>query len=177
MFKKNNTQLSNQDLNDKVQGLKKENNIQKIIIVILLLLLAIIFLFGRTYISKMVNKGKTQTAIITTSEKEVEEVAPGDVRVVLNPNVIIEKETMQNLCFNNLNEDRLLKIKIMDSSEKECFYESDYIETGKELKADVIDTSKLNEGINDAIGQVYSYDNEKNMISQTNVEMELNVIK
>ena len=98
-------------------------------------------------------------------------MSSGQLRIRINSAVQIYEETMQDLAFANLNKDRQLecKIKVGDT----YIYDSGFIQTGDIVQADVIDTSVLQQGKNTATAEIYSYDMDKELVSQTNTIIDL----
>lgn len=114
----------------------------------------------------------TPTAVLTDTNESLQDAdKTNQLAVKMNPSIIVEEGTMQNINFYNLNKNRLLKLIIAVDGEK--IYESDFIEPGKIMKADVIDENKLEKEETEAVAEIYSYSLEKEHIGQTNVEITL----
>lgn len=153
----------------------KENNMKehkikervKSVLIIVLILIIIILLCKGCF-------GKSDNAPVISENEEVvlNDTSDGNIRVKLNPSVDVKEGFMQNLNFSNYNEDRLLKIKI--KVDDEYIYESDYIKPREVLEGDIIKDNNLDLDGKEAIGEVYSYTTDKELVGQTNVVIKLN---
>ena len=145
---------------------KAKERIKTLVIIILLIVIVILLLKG------CVGERKN-SAIITKDENvELNDTSSGQIRVKMNSSIDVENDILKNLDFGNYNENRLLKIKI--KVDDEYIYESDFIQPGEVLEGDLLKKVKLKEGVSSAIGEVYSYTIDKELIGQTNVVLQLN---
>lgn len=146
--------------------LKVKENIKIIVIIILIMVMAIFFFHN-------CNGNEIETAV-TTENKEVllNDNSNENIKVKLNPSIDIKEGVLQNLNFSNFNEDRLLKIKIKVNNE--YIYESDFIKPKEVLKSDLIKENNLKLDGKEAIGEIYSYTTDKELVGQTNVVINLN---
>lgn len=166
----------NKEPNVSAETETKEEKKKKPVLIIVLILIIIALVGAVIFFLTQDNK----TAVIVETDAQLQDVdADGKIRVKMNPYVYVKEGTMQNLEFYNLNEGRLLKLKINVGTDEDpvYVYESPFLEEGQIIKADVIDTSKLSEGDNDARAEIYSYKSEDEFISQTNVLFTLNCDK
>lgn len=112
------------------------------------------------------------TAVIEENPaEELNDSASGSIRIKLSPTVTVKNGVMQDLNFCNYNEGRLMSCKIMVGGQ--CAYESGFLEEGKILTGDFIDTELLQTGEQEALAEIYSFDLEKKPIGQTNVKIKL----
>ena len=113
----------------------------------------------------------SRTAVIVQTDEELNDMSSGQVRVRINSAVQIYEETMQDLAFANLNQDRQLqcKIKVGDT----YVYNSGLVKSGDIVQADVVDISALKQGKNQATAEIYSYNMDKELIGQTNTIIDL----
>lgn len=142
----------------------------RIIILVLLFLLAAV-LAGSAFF--YLNQEPVKTAVVEKTTEKVHDVSDGQIRIKIASNIRISSHTMQNLGFSNLNSDRLMRccIRKEKSKEGDYIYESQYLDEGETITADVIDDSGLKTGSNKAMAEIYSYDKDKNQMGQTNVEI------
>ena len=143
---------------------------QKWIIIILLITVAIMGA-GLFYVLSGNDLRTSKTAVIVQTDEELNDMSSGQIRVRINSAVQIYEETMQDLAFANLNQDRQLqcKIKVGDT----YVYNSGLIQSGDIIQADVVDISALKQGKNQATAEIYSYDMDKELIGQTNTIIDL----
>lgn len=143
---------------------------QKWIIIILLITVALMGA-GLFYVLSGNDLRTSRTAVIVQTDEELNDMSSGQVRVRINSAVQIYEETMQDLAFANLNQDRQLqcKIKVGDT----YVYNSGLIQSGDIIQADVVDISALKQGKNQATAEIYSYDMDKELIGQTNTIIDL----
>ena len=143
----------------------EKNKKQKILIIILLIAVAFMGA-GLFYVLNSNRLETSKTAVIVHTDEKLSDTSGGQVRIRINSAVQIYEDTMQDLAFANLNEDRQLqcKIKVGDT----YVYNSGLIKSGDIVQADVIDTSALQQGKNTATAEIYSYDMGKDLIGQTN---------
>ncbi len=137
-----------------------------ILIVIILILLAILLPALHSA------DGITTAYIEKALAEEITDNSDGMIRIKLNPTVTIKNGVMQDLYFANYNENRLLECKIVCNNK--VVYDSGFVQTGDVIVGDFISTEKLSKGANEALCEIYSYDYDEHLISQTNVEMTLN---
>lgn len=140
-------------------------------IILALILLLIIAIAASVYF--YVSSQNQPTAVITTTDNELNNVDENNkLRVIMNPAIEVTEGTMQNINFENVNKNRLLKCVI--SVDGEDIYESDYVKEGEVMKADLIDADKLENGNTPALAQIYSYNAETGeRIGQVNVQINL----
>ncbi len=143
---------------------------QKWIIIILLITVALMGA-GLFYVLSGNDLRTSKTAVIVQTDEELNDMSSGQIRVRINSAVQIYEETMQDLAFANLNQDRQLqcKIKVGDT----YVYNSGLIQSGDIIQADVVDISALKQGKNQATAEIYSYDMDKELIGQTNTIIDL----
>ena len=146
---------------------KKEKS-KKIIILLLILLL-----IAAGVIGYLLTREEPKTAVIENINTEYTDPDEGQIRVKLNPYINISSNTMQDLEFYNLNENRLMTCKI--TVDDKVVYDSDYISTGEVIKADVIDTDDLEKGENEALAEISSYTLDKEKQGTSQVKVTLNV--
>jgi len=153
------------------EAAEKNENKKKKPILIIILVVIILALIGA--LAFFILNDNDKTAIIVETDMELQDVEnDGMIRIKMNPYINVQKDTMQNLEFYNLNEGRLLQLKI--KAKDKYVYESELIEEGKIVKADVIDTKDLPSGETEALAEVYSYTPDGELVAQTNVEIVLN---
>ena len=113
----------------------------------------------------------SKTAVIVQTDEELNDMGGGQLRIRINSAVQIYENTMQDLAFANLNEDRQLqcKIKVGDT----YVYNSGLVKSGDIIQADVVDISALKQGKNQGTAEIYSYDMDNELISQTNTIIDL----
>ncbi len=144
----------------------------KKIIFLILLLLMIAILSGILHVVlQEKNEGSEKTAVILKTEESLHDMEDGKLRIRINSAVQIYQDTMQDLAFANLNQGRLLQCKIRVG--ETCIYDSGLIQAGNVVQADVIDTAVLKKGKNTAMAEIYNYDMEQQLISQTNTVIDL----
>lgn len=149
-----------------MEKLKLKERIKSIVIIALIIIIAIL-------LYQSCNAKETETAVITENKEVLlNDNSSGNIRVKLNPSVEIKEGVLQNLNFSNYNEDRLLKIKI--KVDDEYIYESDFIKPREVLERDLIKENNLNLDGKEAIGEVYSYTTDKELVGQTNVVININ---
>ena len=143
---------------------------QKWIIIILLITVALMGA-GLFYVLSGNDLRTSKTAVIVQTDEELNDMSSGQIRVRINSAVQIYEETMQDLAFANLNQDRQLqcKIKVGDT----YVYNSGLIQSGDIIQADVVDISALKQGKNQATAEIYSNDMDKELIGQTNTIIDL----
>ena len=135
------------------------------LIVIILILLAILL--------SALNRadGITTAYIEKALAEEITDNSDGTIRIKINPEVTIKNGVMQDLYFANYNETRLLQCKIVSNGA--VVYDSGFVQTGDVIVGDYVKTDKLVKGKNEALAEIYSYNYEEKLISQTNVEIAL----
>ena len=143
---------------------------QKWIIIILLITVALMGA-GLFYVLSGNDLRTSKTAVIVQTDEELNDMSSGQIRVRINSAVQIYEETMQDLAFANLNQDRQLqcKIKVGDT----YVYNSGLIQSGDIIQADVVDISALKQGKNQATAEIYSYNEDKELKGQSNVIIDL----
>ena len=143
---------------------------QKWIIIILLITVALMGA-GLFYVLSGNDLRTSKTAVIVQTDEELNDMSSGQIRVRINSAVQIYEETMQDLAFANLNQDRQLqcKIKVGDT----YVYNSGLVKSGDIIQADVVDISALKQGKNQATAEIYSYNMDKELIGQTNTIIDL----
>lgn len=153
-----------------MESTNEKNKKQKILIIVLLIAVVLMGV-GLFYALHSDDLETSKTAVIVQTDEELNDMSSGQLRIRINSAVQIYEETMQDLAFANLNKDRQLecKIKVGDT----YIYDSGFIQTGDIVQADVIDTSVLQQGKNTATAEIYSYDMDKELVSQTNTIIDL----
>ena len=152
---------------------EREKRQRRLILVLLAALLITLILLlaqcqGEEY------SGPSTTAVIQQNPQEVVDAAgSGTIRIVINPVVQVLDDTMQNLGFSNYNKDRLQRCRIKVG--ERYVYDSGLLPEGSVLAGDFVDTEYLQEGDNDALAEICSYDLDENLIGQTNVQIRLNL--
>lgn len=91
-------------------------------------------------------------------------------RFRFNTTVTVKKNTIQNLNFENVNEDKTMQIKI--KCDDEYVFDSHSIEFGKKLTADVL-MKPLDKGDYDALAEVYTFNSDGEKTNQTNFNMKI----
>ena len=126
-----------------MEATNEKNKKQKILIIILLIAVALMGA-GLFYVLNGNDLRTSKTAVIVQTNEELSDTNGGQVRIRINSAVQVYEDTMQDLAFANLNEDRQLqcKIKVGDT----YVYNSGLIKSGDIVQADVIDTSVLQKG-------------------------------
>ena len=139
---------------------------------ILILILAILLCLSLAVVIYFAT-AEQKTAVVAKTEETLENPdSTGKLRVKMNTYMNIADGTLQNIGFYNLNENRLLKLKV--TVDGETVYESGYIDEGEVLQADIIDETSLPKGETEALAEIYSYSTDKEFIGQRNVEITLN---
>ncbi|MEY8367095.1 hypothetical protein AALA22_15825 [Anaerovoracaceae bacterium 41-7] len=153
-----------------MEATNEKNKKQKILIIILLIAVALMGA-GLFYVLNGNDLRTSKTAVIVQTNEELSDTNGGQVRIRINSAVQVYEDTMQDLAFANLNEDRQLqcKIKVGDT----YVYNSGLIKSGDIVQADVIDTSVLQKGKNQATAEIYSYNEDKELKGQSNVIIDL----
>ena len=153
-----------------MEATNEKNKKQKILIIILLIAVALMGA-GLFYVLNGNDLESSKTAVIVLTIEELSVTKGGLVIIRINSAVQIYEDTMQDLAFANLNEDRQLqcKIKVGDT----YVYNSGLIKSGDIVQADVIDTSVLQKGKNQATAEIYSYNEDKELKGQSNVIIDL----
>lgn len=109
-------------------------------------------------------------------EVEISEVHSDEnsTRYRLNTTLTISRNTIQNLNFENVNEDRYLRLKIkLDyENDTEYIYDSNLVPFGKRITADTL-LKEVPAGTYHTIAECYSYSLEKKQLAQTNFEITL----
>ena len=153
-----------------MEATNEKNKKQKILIIILLIAVALMGA-GLFYVLNGIYLRTIKTDVIVQKNEELRDTNGGQVRIRINSAVQVYEDTMQDLAFANLNEDRQLqcKIKVGDT----YVYNSGLIKSGDIVQADVIDTSVLQKGKNQATAEIYSYNEDKELKGQSNVIIDL----
>ncbi|MCI9640675.1 hypothetical protein AALA22_12835 [Anaerovoracaceae bacterium 41-7] len=148
----------------------EKNKKQKILIIILLIAVAFMGA-GLFYVLNSNRLETSKTAVIVHTDEKLSDTSGGQVRIRINSAVQIYEDTMQDLAFANLNEGRQLqcRIKVGDS----YVYDSGLVKSGDAIQADIVDTSTLKQGKNQAIAEIYNYDMDNELIGQTNTIIDL----
>ena len=153
-----------------MESTNEKNKIQKILIIVLLIAVVLmgVWLFYALHSDDLET---SKTAVIVQTDEELNDMGGGQLRIRINSAVQIYENTMQDLAFANLNEDRQLqcKIKVGDT----YVYNSGLVKSGDIIQADVVDISALKQGKNQATAEIYSYDMDNELISQTNTIIDL----
>ena len=153
-----------------MESTNEKNKKQKILIIVLLIAVVLMGV-GLFYALHADDLETSRTAVIVQTDEELNDMSSGQVRVRINSAVQIYEETMQDLAFANLNQDRQLqcKIKVGDT----YVYNSGFVKSRDIVQADVIDISALKQGKNQATAEIYSYNMDKELIGQTNTIIDL----
>lgn len=116
-----------------------------------------------------------KTAVIAPAQVEdTHDTSDGQIRIKISSAVDIKDGTMQNLNFQNINTDRLMKCKIKLEGSDSYIYESQFVEYGEMITADFIKTGSMKSGENLAIAELYTYNTKtKEKIGQVNVKLVL----
>jgi len=140
---------------------------------IIIILSALIIVLGTVTVSAL-SRGDVKTAYIEKAlAEEIVDNTDGTIRIKINPEINIKNGVMQDLYFANYNESRYLECKI--KVDDKYVYDSDFVETGDIIVGDFIKTDGLSKGRTEAVAEIYSYDLAKKKVSQTNVEVALNM--
>lgn len=138
----------------------------------IIVVLATLFCISSAAVIYMAAADDQAAVVVETDENLEKPDETGKVRVKMNTYIDIYDETMQSIDFYNLNHNRLLKLKI--TVDGESIYESDYINEGEVLEADLAEVSSLPKGETTALAEIYSYTLDKELMGQRNVEITLN---
>ena len=153
-----------------MESTNEKNKKQKILIIVLLIAVVLmgVWLFYALHADDLET---SKTAVIVQTDEELNDMGGGQLRIRINSAVQIYENTMQDLAFANLNEDRQLqcKIKVGDT----YVYNSGLVKSGDIIQADVVDISALKQGKNQGTAEIYSYDMDNELISQTNTIIDL----
>lgn len=152
---------------------KKKKRKKILIIILFLILIGIIAALSVSLITQ-----ENKSAVIVESDVETEAVRNNGMRVKFNTYITVQEDTMQDFMFYNLNETWNLqcKINIGDKENPVYIYESPVLETGKVIQADVIKTSRLEPGENEALVEVYTLNKETGEVTgESDVEVILNL--
>lgn len=137
---------------------------KKIIIGLLILLIVAISAAAFFFLQE------DKTAVIVNTDQKLQNVdATNQLRIKINPQIEVKENTMQNLYFQNVNENRYMQCKIKLEGAEEYIYESQLLKQGEIIQADVIDESQLRKGYNDATAEIYTYDLNKEKTAQRDV--------
>ena len=150
----------------KIEKLKLKENTKAIVIIIFIMVMAIFFYH---YCKE---KEVENTVITENRDVLLEDTSRENTKVKLNPSMDIKESVLQNLNFTNFNEDRLVKIKI--KVDNKYVYESDFIKPREVFERDLIKENDLKLDGKEAIGEIYSYTTDKELVGQTNVVINLN---
>ena len=153
-----------------MEATNEKNKKQKILIIILLIAVALMGA-GLFYVLNGNDLRTSKTAVIVQTNEELSDTNGGQVRIRINSALQVYEDTMQDLAFANLNEGRQLqcRIKVGDS----YVYDSGLVKSGDAIQADIVDTSTLKQGKNQAIAEIYNYDMDNELIGQTNTIIDL----
>ena len=94
-----------------MEATNEKNKKQKILIIILLIAVALMGA-GLFYVLNGNDLRTSKTAVIVQTNEELSDTNGGQVRIRINSAVQVYEDTMQDLAFANLNEDRQLQCKI-----------------------------------------------------------------
>ena len=153
-----------------MESTNEKNKKQKILIIVLLIAVVLMGV-GLFYALHADDLETSRTAVIVQTDEELNDMSSGQVRVRINSAVQIYEETMQDLAFANLNQDRQLQCKIKVGNT--YVYNSGFVKSRDIVQADVIDISALKQGKNQATAEIYSYNMDNELISQTNTIIDL----
>lgn len=140
---------------------------KKEILIAFLLLLVIGLTAGLIYAMQQEN----ETAVLVDAGGELMPNDDNRIRVSVNAGVSVKSHTMQDLYFSNYNEDRNLQLKII--ADDQLVYESPLLSPGETIQADVIDDETLQEGENEAVAEIYSYNLAGELCGRTNAVISL----
>ena len=93
-----------------MESTNEKNKKQKILIIVLLIAVVLMGV-GLFYALHADDLETSRTAVIVQTDEELNDMSSGQVRVRINSAVQIYEETMQDLAFANLNQDRQLQCK------------------------------------------------------------------
>lgn len=148
----------------------EKNKMQKILIMVLLIAVVLMGV-GLFYALLSDDLETSKTAVIVQADEELNDMSSGQLRIRINSAVQIYEDTMQNLAFANLNENRQLQCKIIVGDT--YVYNSGLVKSGDIVQVDVVDNFALKQGKNQATAEIYNYDMDSELISQTNTIIDL----
>jgi len=154
-------------------AVEKMNNGEKDKRRLLLLILIIILLCISVILAVLVVFSSSRdNAVIAGTEEVLHDVSDGQVRIRINSFINVNGKTMENLEFCNINDNRLMQCKIRLADRSNYIYQSDLIESGSVVQSDSIRSSMLDNGNNNCIAEIYTFDAKtKKQIGQINVEI------
>lgn len=110
---------------------------------------------------------------IEENDTEIVNTNHSATRYRMNTTMTVIKGTIQNLNFENVNENKYLRIKILkDASSSEYIYDSGFVPYGKKIVADVL-SENIATGTYNTLAEVLVYDENKEQVVQTNFEVKL----
>ena len=93
-------------------------------------------------------------------------------RYRLNSTITVVKNTIQNLDFENVNEDKYLRIKIkLNPDDNDYIYDSELVPFGKKIVSDTLNRTGVPAGTYKTIAECFVYSPDKEQIAQTNFEI------
>ncbi|MEY8368159.1 hypothetical protein AALA24_05255 [Anaerovoracaceae bacterium 42-11] len=153
-----------------MESTNEKNKKQKILIVVLLIAVVLMGV-GLFYALHTDSLETSKTAVIVQTNEKLNNMNDGQLRIRINSAVQIYEETMQDLAFANLNKDRQLQCKIRVGDT--YVYDSGLIKSGDVVQADIVDTSTLKKGKNQATAEIYNYNMDNELIGQNNTIIDL----
>ncbi|MGC2873991.1 hypothetical protein ACDL92_11950 [Ihubacter sp. mB4P-1] len=153
-----------------MESTNEKNKKQKILIVVLLIAVVLMGV-GLFYALHTDSLETSKTAVIVQTNEKLNNMNDGQLRIRINSAVQIYEETMQDLAFANLNKDRQLQCKIRVGDT--YVYDSGLVKSGDIVQADIVDTSTLKKGKNQATAEIYNYTMDNELIGQNNTIIDL----
>lgn len=139
---------------------------------LLLILIIILLIISVILASVVIFSSSRDNAVIAGTKEVLHDVSDGQVRVRINSFINVNGETMDNLEFCNINENRLMRCKIRLADSSKYIYKSKLIESGSVIQSDTLRRNKLQDGNNNCIAEIYTYDPKtEEQIGQINVEI------
>jgi DNA-directed RNA polymerase delta subunit len=151
---------------------KEQTEKRRVQLLAVVFLLTVTLLGGGWYFTlHFDHTAPSKTAVIVKTQEALHDTSDGQLRLKMNSAVQIYEDTMQDLNFVNLNEERQLRCKM--KVDNIYIYDSGLIKAGDMVQADVIHTAPLKKGQNTVTAEIYNYDMQEEMIGQTNVTIDL----
>lgn len=105
-------------------------------------------------------------------EKENTNTDSNKLRFRFNTNIMVIKNTLQNVNLENVNKGKDIQMKI--KYEDDYIFDSGLIAYGKVLKSEVL-LKEMPKGTHNVVAEIYSFDSDKTLTNQTNFNIKLNV--
>ena len=144
----------------------------------LYLILVVIVIFGIAGGVCFITRPKEEQLI---DNRYIEEANTSEIhsdqsstRYRMNTTITVVQNTIQNLDFENINENKYLRVKIkLDyDNDTDYIYDSELVPFGKKVTADTL-LKEVPAGTYHAVAECYSYSSEKEQLSQTNINITL----